>query len=298
MLDTEIQEQLQKINFPIAIKPIPTIPEHKLRQIRRTDNDLFLSECKGRYKTIFHYDAFNGAIEVMKKGGLDFSNADVKVESYDFGAMAKMEITFWDMKEQVGNHDLYVKYIARNSYNQRWRFQSFFGWLNHVCFNTLAVGNKLAYSSIRHNTNVEIDSVNLKIKNAIGAITDETNRFRKWFDTKISDENAKLLFEKTIAKSQADEDKIKNGSPATNKKQLGVLMDLFEKETTQVHGKGDYGRNGASGSLWTVFQAGTEWSTHLKDVPKDTNKHIIQHKRHEEIRKMISSSFWKQCENA
>ena len=127
MLDTEIQEQLEKINFPIAIKPIPTIPEHKLRQIRRTDNDLFLSECKGRYKPIFHYDAFNGAIQVMKKGGLNFANADVKVESYDFGAMAKMEITFWDMKEQVGNHDLYVKYIARNSYNQRWRFQSFFG---------------------------------------------------------------------------------------------------------------------------------------------------------------------------
>ena len=34
MLDTEIQEQLEKINFPIAIKPIPTGSNGKSRIAR------------------------------------------------------------------------------------------------------------------------------------------------------------------------------------------------------------------------------------------------------------------------
>jgi hypothetical protein len=171
--------------------------------------------------------------------------------------------------------------------------------MNEVCFNTLVSGQKIAYTANRHTTHFNVDASNKKIQNAVTAITDETENFKKWWDTKVEDDQVIDLFKTTIAKSQANDIKVASGQSDTNKKQLYHLMGLYESEVAQIHGKGDYGRNGAKGSLWCAYQAATAWSTHLKDVEYSAKKfHIVQKDRQEEVHKLITSNLWKELEAA
>ena len=303
MLNTKIEEsvwkEMQKVNFPIDIQKIDGIPNEMGRKLVRTDVGRPLGIVKSKYKPILHKDAFEGALQEMVNGGLTLDNAQIEIDSYEHGAMAKMEVLLPEKQVTIGNHQLFLKYVARNSYNGRWKFQSFFGWLNEVCFNTLVTGQKLAYTSNRHTKSFDIDQSNKKIQNAITAVTDETERFKNWWDKIVYDEQIKNLFETTIAKQHLSKGSRIAGISETNKKQLAILMGLYHEEVAQIHGKGDYGRNDAKGSLWCAYQAATAWSTHLSDINKDnTKKYLIQVERQKQVSEMIETSKWKELENA
>ena len=304
MLDTQLLEKLEKVNFNVDIRNIHGIPAHLGRKIVRLDNlgrqdGDPLAIVGSRYKPITHISAFKGALETMDKSGLDFTDADLQVYSYENGAMAKIELLLPKHHTKVGDHNLYLKYVARNSYNMRWKFQSFFGWMNQVCFNTLVSGQKLAYSADRHTLNFNIDSAAKKIQNAVTAITDETKSFNKWWDTKVEDDNVASMFQETIAKNKINDHQRKYGVSDLNKKRLLTLMALYDEEVAQIHGGGDNGRNGAKGSLWCAYQAATAWSTHLRDVKgKAIKPHIVRNEREKQVRKMINSPQWKVLEAA
>ena len=303
MLNTKIEEsvwkEMQKVNFPIDIQKIDGIPNEMGRKLVRTDLNRPLGIVKSKYKPILHKDAFEGALQEMVNGGLTLDNAQIEIDSYEHGAMAKMEVLLPEKQIMIGDHKLYLKYVARNSYNGRWKFQSFFGWLNEVCFNTLVTGQKLAYTSNRHTKSFDIDQSNKKIQNAITAVTDETERFKNWWDKIVYDEQIKNLFETTIAKQHLSKGSRIAGISETNKKQLAILMGLYHEEVAQIHGKGDYGRNDAKGSLWCAYQSATAWSTHLSDINKDnTKKYLIQVERQKQVSEMIETSKWKDLENA
>ena len=303
MLDTKLQESLaneiDKVSFPISIEKIDGIPVEMGKKLISTDTKMPLGIIKSKYKPILHKDAFCGALIEMKKGGLTLDNAEITIDSYENGAMAKMEVLLPEKQTQIGNHNLFLKYVARNSYNGRWKFQSFFGWLNQVCFNTLVTGQKLAYTSNRHTKSFDIDQSNKKIVNAVKAVTDETERFKKWWNTPVQDEQIKKLFETTIAKQHLSKGNKIAGINETNKKQLAILMGLYNEEVTQIHGGGDYGRNDAKGSLWCAYQSATAWSTHLSDVNKDnTKKYLVQADRQKQVADMVETSKWRELENA
>ena len=120
MLDTKIQEALEDVSFNIDIRDIQGIPSHmgrkvvRLNQFGAQEGDP-LGIVKSRYKPIHHKDAFGGAIQAMKLGGLDFTNSEITINSYENGAMAKMELLLPAHHAKVGDHDLYLKFIARNS---------------------------------------------------------------------------------------------------------------------------------------------------------------------------------------
>ena len=199
-LEDSLWKEINKVSFPISIEKIDGIPVEMGKKLIRTDINVPLGIIKSKYKPILHKDAFRGALIEMKKGGLTLDDAQIEIDSYENGAMAKMEVLLPEKQIMIGDHKLYLKYVARNSYNGRWKFQSFFGWLNQVCFNTLVTGQKLAYTSNRHTKSFDIDQSNKKIVNAVKAVTDETERFKKWWNTPVQDEQIKKLFETTIAK--------------------------------------------------------------------------------------------------
>jgi len=300
MLDTYLfKKEMEKITFPIDIREIPTIPTEMSRVLVRTDTDAPLGLVKSKYKPILHKDAFQGALVQMKQGGLTLKDAEVKIESYENGAMAKMEVLLPELTTQIGDHHLSLKYVARNSYNSKWKFQAFFGWLNHVCFNTLVTGQKLAYTANRHTKSFDIDQSNKKITNAIKAVTDESERFKTWWDTSVEDEQIKSLFENTIAKQHLSRGSKMAGVNETNKKQLSILMGLYNEEVAQIHGKGDYGRKDVKGSLWCAYQSATAWSTHLTDIQRDdTKKYLVQVDRQKMVSELIQTNNWKELENA
>lgn len=302
----KIHEKMSGIDFPITIMDIPTIPSNEYKQIRRTDNNTFLGMCKTRYKPIPHEKAFMGAINNMIAGGVDFTDAEVSIESYELGAMAKMEIVLPSHHTKVGDHNLNLKYLARNSYNGRWKFQSFFGWLNEVCFNTLVSGQQLAYSSSRHSLHFDVDASNAKIYNAVKLANDDAKKYNEWWYTSVEDDQIADMFKKTICKKDSNIKKYVESDEETNKKQLSVLMDLYTKEKIQIHGAGDYTNQPekVKGSLWCAYQSATYWSTltreHISNMNmKPTSKfHIIEQKRQNEVKSMLNSKSWRELESA
>jgi L-ascorbate metabolism protein UlaG (beta-lactamase superfamily) len=162
----------------------------------------------------------------------------------------------------------------------------------------LVSGQKLAYSANRHTTHFDVKTSNMKIQNAVSAITDETKRFQHWWDKPVNDEQVAEMFKKTIVKGTITDAQANSGFSDINKKQLYILMGLYDQEVKQIHGMGDYGRKSAKGSLWCAYQSATAWSTHLGDVTSKTvdKKHIVQQKRQSKIRDMINSKSWKQLE--
>ena len=138
------------------------------------------------------------------------------------------------------------------------------------------------------------------VKNAVNAVTNATGAFKRWWDTKVEDDNVADMFTKTIAKMPLSEGAKMVAKSETNKKQLYILMGLYNEEVKQLHGSGDYGRRDAKGSLWCAYQASTAWSTHLSDITirEKGKQHIVQYQRQNEVRKMLNSKYWSELEYA
>ena len=289
-------ERLQPLRFPIDMQDIPTIPPHLGRQLVRLDRAPAtpIAIHKSRYKPITHENAFISSIKALGKTGLDMTNVDMSVESFNDGAMASIDLVFNNHQMRIGDHDLKLKYVARNSYNQVWKYQSFFGWMNTVCFNTLVSGQKLAYSANRHTRNYNPESAVQKIVKAAEMVQNDKDLFEKWWNTPISDEAAKDIFEKTLVKYKKSDAQVMAGEGEHNIKQLSHLLENFQSEAQQLHGRGDYGRNGASGSLWCAFQSATAWSTHCRDAITGRDTYKLKEERERKVKAMINSTVWRQ----
>ena len=123
MFDTKIAEKLNVINFPIEVQKIRGIPEEMARAVVRTDQvtnegHSVLGVVGSRYKPINHMDAFGGALSKLIGNGLVVEPEHLKLETYENGAMAKMELVLPNHTTTIGEHKMALKYVARNSYNE------------------------------------------------------------------------------------------------------------------------------------------------------------------------------------
>ena len=297
---TQLIEELQPLRFPIEMRNIPGIPSELGRQLVRTDTAPAtpISLHKSRYKPISHTDAFVTSLQALAGANVDLTDVYMKVESSGNGAMASVDIVFKSHEIMIGNHKLNLRYTARNSLNQVWKYQSFFGWFNHMCYNTLVSGQKLAYTSNRHTLKFDPEIAAKKIRKAAEVVMSDKPTFERWWNTPISDDKAVDLFKNTLVKYPRTEAQEMSGQGNHNMKQLEHLISNFQSETQQLHGQGDYGRNGASGTLWCAFQAATAWSTHCRDAIEGRNIHKLKEQRERKVALMINSPRWKALEAA
>ena len=299
-MNEDLIQQLQPLRFPVEMRDIQGIPPHMGRQLVRTDRAPAtpIAIHKSRYKPISHSDAFLNSLIAIDGAGIDTNNVEMKVDSFDDGAMASIEVLFKSHKMKIGTHDLYLKYVARNSYNQVWKYQSFFGWMNNVCFNTLVSGQKLAYTANRHTNRFNEQQACQKIRKAAEVVLSDKPLFEKWWNTPITDEQAVDLFKNTLVKYHKTDGQSLAGEREYNIKQLSALTDGFLSEATHLHGQGDYGRSRASGTLWCAFQSATAWSTHCRDTIEGRPTFKLKEQRETQVKKMIMSPQWKTLEAA
>ena len=159
-----------------------------------------------------------------------------------------------------------------------------------------------------------------KISNATGDFAEHGEHFRKMLDTPVTEEWVIKLFQETVAKKEvklksvnysdnfqtaenlqkaidenlSEEDKLKQN---VNSKAFGALMARFEDELN--HGMGL--------NLYTVYNALTNWSTHVGGVAdsyendkgvifNNTNKksklHNVRLQRQKEVVQVVNSPIW------
>ena len=294
-MNQELLNKIEPLKFPIEMRPIPSIPTELGRQLVRLDRAPAtpLAIHKSRYKPITHTEAFEPSLMAMEQAGLDLDNVDMVVEQQQDGAMASIDVTLKSHTMKIGNHQLFLKYVARNSYNQVWKYQSFFGWMNEVCFNTLVSGQKLSYTSNRHTLRFDPKSTVNKIKKAVEIVQNDKPLFDKWWNTPITDNQALNLFSNTLVKYKKTDAQIMLGQRETNQKQLSVLMENFQQESIHLHGSGDYQKKSKNeGTLWCAFQSATAWSTHCRDAIDGRSTYKLKEEREQKVKSMINSQSW------
>ena len=296
--------------------------------IPEEDRYEFKAPVSNIYKLIQHNDIFNElnkAIEENKE--LSKENVQVNDYAYDDWTKVQREILFLDHSENFGDTGIgqddtsCLKIVALNSTDTSWKCQFFVGQFRDFCQNTMVFGGKRYFHRLlKHTSGFDYASEVKKVSTATGDFAEHGEHFRKMLDTPVTEEWVIKLIQQTVAKKEvklksvnysdnfqtaenlqkaidknlSEEDKIKQN---VNMKSFGALMARFEDELN--HGMGL--------NLYTVYNALTNWSTHVGGVAdsyendkgvivNNTNKgsklHNVRLERQKEVIQIVNSPIW------
>ena len=296
--------------------------------IPEEDRYEFKAPVSNKYKLIQHNDIFNElnkAIEENKE--LSKENVQVNDYAYDDWTKVQREILFLDHSENFGDTGIgqddtsCLKIVALNSTDTSWKCQFFVGQFRDFCQNTMVFGGKRYFHRLlKHTSGFDYASEVKKVSTATGDFAEHGEHFRKMLDTPVTEEWVIKLIQQTVAKKEvklksvnysdnfqtaenlqkaidknlSEEDKIKQN---VNMKSFGALMARFEDELN--HGMGL--------NLYTVYNALTNWSTHVGGVAdsyendkgvivNNTNKgsklHNVRLERQKEVIQIVNSPIW------
>ena len=270
--------------------------------LRRVDTMEPLAIVSDSYEPTQYLTIVDQIEEALNLAGLDLTDAEFSTNTYDNGAKMELVAKFPAHAQDIDGTGLVVpQFVFRTSHNRTWANNGMMGLFRAFCYNTLVSGDKLAYVYGRHTKGFDAVSFGAKIRAASEYISGEgLTKMKGWYNTEVDREDAIDLFTKTLAK-RFDNVKRKN---VANKVMLSNLMKTFDNENRHVHGKGLYEKYGTQmkGSLWTAYQAATDWSTHTSSKnPKMYNTTGIHNKRvlrEDAVKKMLVSPAWLELEAA
>jgi len=270
--------------------------------LRRVDTMEPLAIVSDSYEPTQYLTIVDQIEDALNVSGLDLTDADFSTNTYDNGAKMELVAKFPAHAQDIDGTGLVVpQFVFRTSHNRTWANNGMMGLFRAFCYNTLVSGDKLAYVYGRHTKGFDAVSFGAKIRAASEYISGEgLTKMKGWYNTEVHRDDAIDLFTKTLAK-RFDNVKRKN---VANKVMLSNLMKTFDNENRHVHGKGLYEKYGTQvkGSLWTAYQAATDWSTHTSSRnPKMYNTTGIHNKRvlrEDAVKKMLVSPTWLELEAA
>ena len=222
--------------------------------------------------------------------GIDLDGAKFETNVIGHGEQLELTAKFYAESTTIdGRNDLVTpQFKFRTSHNRTWANNGMMGYFRAACYNTLVDGDKLAYVYGRHSKNFSVPSFASKIRAASDYVANSgMNKMHRWYQTPVYRDQAISLFSNTLAKRMDNVTKMHK----PNKVMLSNLMKTFDEENRHLIGRGNYEKYGqrSKGTLWTVYQAATAWSTH---VPKENTRVL----REDRVRKMMDSPHWKRLE--
>jgi len=288
----------------------------------------FKAPVSSKYKLIQHNDIFNELNKaILANDDLSKENIQVTDYAYDDYTKVQREILFLDHSENFGDTGIgqddtsCLKIVALNSTDTSWKCQFFVGQFRDFCQNTMVFGGKRYFHRLlKHTSGFDYASEVKKVSTATGDFAEHGQHFRKMLDTPVTEAWVIKLFQETVAKKEvklksvnysdnfqtaenlqkaidenlSEEDKLKQN---VNMKSFGALMARFEDELN--HGMGL--------NLYTVYNALTNWSTHVGGVAdsyendkgvivNNTNKksklHNVRLQRQKEVVQVVNSPIW------
>ena len=288
----------------------------------------FKAPVSSKYKLIQHIDIFNELNKaILANDDLSKENIQVTDYAYDDYTKVQREILFLDHSENFGDTGIgqddtsCLKIVALNSTDTSWKCQFFVGQFRDFCQNTMVFGGKRYFHRLlKHTSGFDYASEVKKVSTATGDFAEHGQHFRKMLDTPVTEAWVIKLFQETVAKKEvklksvnysdnfqtaenlqkaidenlSEEDKLKQN---VNMKSFGALMARFEDELN--HGMGL--------NLYTVYNALTNWSTHVGGVAdsyendkgvivNNTNKksklHNVRLQRQKEVVQVVNSPIW------
>ena len=267
--------------------------------LRRTDNKAPLAIVSETYEIVQYKDIVTSVEEAIGLSGMDLTDALFETNVYNNGARLELRAKFPAHEMIIGKGDTVIpEFWFRSSQDRSLANNGFMGAWRGACWNTLVMGDKLAYIYGRHTKNFNVQGFASKIEKAGEYIADGGLRqMRNWYHTDVSRDNVINLFTHTLAKKTNNVTR----TVEPNKVMLSNLMKIFDEENRHLHGRGSYEKYGIQnkGTLWSAYQAATYWSSHDKDGGKRSRpSHTVIGGREDKVRKMLQSPQWMQLDIA
>ena len=258
--------------------------------LRRTDSKEPIAIVSESYEPVQYLDIVENLEQAISMSGIDLNGATFETNVIGHGEQLELTAKFYAESTTIdGRNDMVTpQFKFRTSHNRTWANNGMMGYFRAACYNTLVDGDKLAYVYGRHSKNFSVPSFASKIRAASDYVANSgMNKMHRWYQTPVYRDQAINLFSRTLAKRTDNVTK----AQVPNKVMLSNLMKTFDEENRHLIGRGNYEKYGqrSKGTLWTVYQAATAWSTH---VPKENTRVL----REDRVRKMMDSPHWKRLE--
>jgi len=250
-------------SFPIKTIPMKGMMEQGMMincddrvMIIRSDTEEYLGNHSKTYRPVTHAKVLDPVIDIVDSMNTPYIT---QVNMIDNGAMMEARII---CKEICFDDPAKQDYIAfqitvRNSYNGVWSVMIQADGLRLWCMNGCTTPDKIANYRQKHNG---IFAYNFDhIKHSINLFRDNEPRFREWYNTRVTMEDADTLFAKLTWTPKPTID--------------GRYRNETQYQNLQQHWA-DY-RGNIGGNKWALYNAVTHWISHPQNV-SSTNKTIVE----------------------
>mgnify|MGYP003113806273 CR=1 FL=1 len=290
----------------------------------------FVAPVTSKYKLIKHTDLFSKLNKaILKNNELSKENIEITDRAYDDYTKAHRSILFKDHSQNLGDTGIGQDDISclridlLNSTNTTWKLQAFVGQYRDFCQNTMVFGGERYFHiAKKHTSGFNVAEETAKIGRATGDFAEHGEIFRKMLKTPVTEEWVIKLFKHTVCKKDAVE--LAKVNYQNNKETANALNTALENEFTaeELEKKTvnfkllgallarleDELENGMGMNLYTVYNALTNWSSHVGTeqdsyesketgaIIHNTNKgsklHNVQLDRQRKVIEIVNSNIW------
>ena len=251
--------------------PIQTIPMYGMsnngREIKevhcpdkqmivREDTMEYLGSHSISYKPVTHQEVLDPIIDLAESLKTPYVT---QINMLDNGAMMDTRLVF---KEICFDDPALQSYVAfqisvRNSYNGVWSVMIQADGLRMFCLNKCTTPDRVANFRLKHNGHFKYNFEHLK--QSVDLFRGNEQRYRDWYNTKVSDDDADSMFSKLTYTAKPTVD-----GKYRNETQYAKLQQHW-KEYQHTIGK----------NKWGLYNAVTHWISHPENV-SSTNKTIVE----------------------
>tara|TARA_B100000795_G_scaffold257888_1_gene231508 strand:- start:456 stop:1292 length:837 start_codon:yes stop_codon:yes gene_type:complete len=213
------------------------------------------------YNLVQNADIMPQFHEVILASDLDKTDMTKDIQQSHMGAKTIVTYTFPAHRIEIATGDFVdLKIMVLNSYDGSWKFMSMVGAVRLACMNGQVIADAFSEYSAKHTRSLDIDVAVAKLETALIVYTKNTELWKKYPQSPVTNAQATAIFQKVAGKSD----------------RLELLL-----EETYLKYVNEMGKN-----LWAVFNTLTDWSSHAK-FKNEANKVATIYNREAKVRKAI-----------
>ena len=259
--------------------PIETIPMKGMRDdeiincndrvmIINRDTSEYLGNHSKSYRPVTHAQVLDPVIGIADSMKTPYIT---QINMIDNGAMMEAKLIFKEIcfDDPAKQDYICFRISVRNSYNGTWSVMITADGLRLWCLNGCTTADKIANYRQKHNG---IFNYNFEhIKHSINLFRDNEDRYREWYNTRVTYDDSVSLFNKLTYTQKPTID--------------GRYRNETQYQKLQQHWS-DY-RADLGGNKWALYNAVTHWISHPQNV-SNPQKTIVE--RNSAFTKLLGTS--------
>jgi hypothetical protein len=248
------------------------IPVYNKKALVRTDTLEVLDVKGNNYNEVQHPDMFKRAEDIIAKSDLDLTGMTRKIDVSHNGARAYARYIFPAISQEVTPEDeSQLELTCINSFDGSFPFMMSFGAVRLLCNNGQVFLNSLATYRSKHTNSLNVKTAGNYLINAINLFQKENAKWQEWREMPVSDEKALQLFYQVTDNKMKSSDRVEE--TFQRPKSVQLLLNIHSRYTKN-----------SNPSVWTVYNALTDWSSHGHTTREVKSLDALRTKRESIIR--------------